>query len=104
MEPSKGRESFGKLPLAMAGIKTVPRGLSSYPFVERLAGDLRRECLDRALFWKTADLQNKLLDFEVHPKHHPTRAAREGRPPDDESTQPVADLQSYRSGYTPAQG
>jgi len=35
----------------------------SHPFVERLIGTVRRECLDRTLFWTTADLI-KLLDFK----------------------------------------
>ena len=29
----------------------------SHPFVERLIGTLRRECLDRTLFWTTTDLE-----------------------------------------------
>ena len=31
-------------------IKTVPYVPLSYPFVERLIGTIRRECLDRTLF------------------------------------------------------
>jgi hypothetical protein len=33
-------------------------------FVERLVGTLRRECLDRTLFWTTTDLEAKLLAFQ----------------------------------------
>jgi hypothetical protein len=33
--------------------------------VERLIGTLRREYLDHMLFWTTADLENKLLDFRT---------------------------------------
>jgi len=44
-------------------IKTVPYVPLSHPFVERLIGTIRRECLDRTLFWTTADLEMKLLDF-----------------------------------------
>jgi Integrase core domain len=33
-------------------------------YVERLIGTSRRECLDRTLFWTTADLEMKLLDFQ----------------------------------------
>ena len=36
----------------------------SHPFVERLIGMIRRECLDRTLFWTAADLERKLLDFQ----------------------------------------
>ena len=36
----------------------------SHPFVECLIGTIRRECLDRTLFWTAADLEMKLLDFQ----------------------------------------
>jgi hypothetical protein len=36
----------------------------SHPFVERLIGAIRREYLDRTLFWTTGDLEMKLLDFQ----------------------------------------
>jgi hypothetical protein len=39
---------------------------SSHSFVERLIGTIRREYLDRTLFWTTADLENKLLDFQTY--------------------------------------
>jgi len=45
-------------------IKTVPYAPLSHPYVERLIGTIRRECLDRTLFWTTADLDVKLLDFQ----------------------------------------
>jgi putative transposase len=64
--------------LEVAEIKTVPYVPWSHPFVERLIGTLRRECLDRTLFWTTADLENKLLDFKAYFNHHRTHNAREG--------------------------
>jgi transposase InsO family protein len=82
--------------LEMTEIKTVPYVPLSHPFVERLVGTLRRECLDRTLFWTTADLESKLLDFKTYFNHHRTHNARAGRPPDDVPTRPVANLQSYR--------
>ena len=42
--------------LEVTEVKTVPYVPLSHPFVERLVGTLRRECLDRALFWTTTDL------------------------------------------------
>jgi hypothetical protein len=36
-------------------IKTVPYVPRSHPVVERLIGTVRRECLDRLLFWTAAD-------------------------------------------------
>ena len=53
----------------------------SHPFVERLIGTLRRECLDRPLFWTTADLEGKLLDFQHYYNEHRTHAGRKGHPP-----------------------
>ena len=72
--------------LEVQSIKTVPYVPLSHPFVERLIGSLRRECLDRTLFWTTADLENKLLDCTTYFNQHRTHAAREGRPPDKRPT------------------
>jgi hypothetical protein len=55
-------------------IKTVPYGPLSHPFLERLIGTLRRECLDRTLFWTTTDLEAKLLDFQLYYNEHRTHA------------------------------
>ena len=52
-----------------------------HPFVEWLIGTLRRECLDRTLFWTTTDLEAKLLDFQHYYNEHPTHAGRKGHPP-----------------------
>ena len=46
-------------------IKTVPYAPLSHPFVERLIGTIRRECLDRTLVWTAADLATKLLEFQL---------------------------------------
>src|SRR4051812_43650236 len=37
--------------LGVAEIKTVPYDPLSHPFIERLIGTLRRECLDQSIFW-----------------------------------------------------
>jgi len=50
--------------------------LVSHPFVERLIGTVRRECLDRTLFWTTTDLEAKLLDFQHYYNEHRTHAGR----------------------------
>ena len=39
-------------------IKTVPHVPLSHPFVERLIGTMRRECLDHVLCWNAGDLEN----------------------------------------------
>jgi putative transposase len=50
--------------LEVTEIKTVPYVPLSHPFVERLIGTVRREYLDRVLFWTTADLETNLFDFQ----------------------------------------
>jgi hypothetical protein len=62
-------------------IKTVPYVPLSHPFVERLVGTLKRECLDRTVFW-TADLEAKLREFQKYFNEHRTHAGLEGRLPD----------------------
>jgi len=46
------------------GAPFVPFVPLSHPFVERLLGTLRRECIDCTLLWTTTDLEVKLLDFQ----------------------------------------
>jgi transposase InsO family protein len=44
-------------------IKSVPYVPTSHPFIERLIGTVRREYLDRVLFWNSVDLTRKLNAF-----------------------------------------
>ena len=84
--------------LDVAEIKTVPYVPLSHPFVERLIGTIRREYLDRIMFWARSDLENKLLDFRDYYNNHRTHASLEGRTPDRKSNAslPFADLHSFR--------
>ena len=84
--------------LDVTDIKTVPYVPLSHPFVERLIGTIRREYLDRTLFWTTADLENKLLDFRRYFNDHRSHTALEGQTPDQDAPipRPVANLHSYR--------
>jgi putative transposase len=82
--------------LEVTEIKTVPYVPLSHPFVERLIGTIRREYLDHMLFWTTADLENKLLDFRTYFNNHRTHTSREGRTPDTPVPQPIANLCSFR--------
>ncbi len=56
----------------MTEIKTVPYVPLSQPFAERLIGTIRREYLDRNLFWSAIDLERKLLDFQNYYNAHRT--------------------------------
>jgi hypothetical protein len=46
-------------------IKTIPFVPPSHPFVERLIGTVRREYLDRTLFWNRGDLERKLDNYQA---------------------------------------
>ena len=82
--------------LEVLEIKTVPYVPLSHPFVERLVGTLRRECLDRTLFWTTADLEAKLREFQKYFNEHRAHAGLEGRLPDSgRPTSPIS-FASYR--------
>jgi len=77
-------------------IKSIPYVPLSHPFVERLTGTLRREYLDHILFWTTADLENKLLDFRTYFNNYRTYTSLGGRTPDTTVSRPVANLGSFR--------
>ena len=84
--------------LEVTEIKTVPGVPLSHPFVERLIGTLRRECLDRTLFWTTADLEGKLLDFQNYYNGYRAHAGLQGRLPEPGIARPASpiDFGSYR--------
>jgi len=79
-------------------IKTVPYVPRSHPVVERLIGTVRRECLDRLLFWTAADLERKLVEFQQYYNEHRTHAGRAGQPPAPslDTTDARASLRGYR--------
>jgi len=84
--------------LEVTEIKTVPYVPLSHPFVERLIGTIRREYLDRTLFWTTVDLEAKLTEFQHYYHAHRTHAGLEGRLPEpgsDGSKSPI-DFDSYQ--------
>jgi putative transposase len=83
--------------LEVTEIKTVPHVPLSHPFAERLIGTVRREFLDRTLFWTTADLETKLIEFRHYYNAHRTHAGLEGRLPEPLAGASVrVDLALYR--------
>jgi len=84
--------------LDVTEIKTVPYVPLSHPFVERLIGTIRRDCLDRTLFWTAADLEAKLHDFQRYYNGHRAHAGLDGRPPAPSADQGcgLANIRSYR--------
>ena len=79
-------------------IKTVPYVPLSHPFVERLIGTIRRECLDRTLFWTAADLDVKLRDFQCYFNGHRTHAGLGGLTPEPRTGEDSAraNVSTYR--------
>lgn len=67
--------------LDVTEIKTIPYVPLSHPFIERLIGTVRRECLDRTLFWNERDLERKLLDFKNYYNRYRTHDALDGVTP-----------------------
>ncbi len=81
--------------LCVSEVKSVPYVPMSHPFVERLIGTLRRECLDRILFWSAPDLEQKLFEFQDFYNAHRAHASLEGRTPVPQRKD-VATLNRYR--------
>ena len=81
--------------LEVMEIKTVPYVPLSHPFVERLVGTLRRECLDRTLFWTAADLEAKLQEFQRYFNEYRTHAGLEGQLPDSGGAPSPISFASY---------
>src|SRR5262249_15578204 len=82
--------------LGVREIKTVPYVPWSPPFIERLIGTIRRECLDRLLFWTTTDLELKLSDFKDDYNGHRSHAALGGQTPIETAESKGAELKAYR--------
>ena len=67
--------------LQVTEVKSVPYVPLSHPFVERLIGTLRRECVDQLLFWSASDLADKLVAFQDFYNAHRAHASLDGRTP-----------------------
>src|SRR5262249_14458171 len=75
---------------------TVPYIPWSHPFIERLIGTIRRECLDQLLFWTATDLETKLMAFRDYYNRHRTHAGLKGETPIETMESKGANLKSYR--------
>jgi putative transposase len=81
--------------LDVVEIKTVPFVPWSHPFIERLIGTIRRECLDRTLFWTTADLEAKLQNYQHYYNQHRTHNGLDGLTPVSNGTTSPLNFASY---------
>ena len=52
--------------LEITEIKTVPRVPVSHPFIERLIGTIRREYLDRILFWTQMEGNSPIVAEQIN--------------------------------------
>jgi hypothetical protein len=76
----------------LSQVRSAITGKNRFPVTIRQI----HEYLDHMLFWTSADLENKLLDFRTYFNHHRTHHSREGRTPDMPVSQSVANLRSFR--------
>ena len=67
--------------LEIEEIKTVPYVPILHPFIERLIGTIRRECLDRLLFWNENDLQKKINEFQIYYNRYRCHSTLESHTP-----------------------
>jgi len=72
---------------------TVP---PSHPFIERLIGTIRRECLDRLFSWTASDLAQKLTAFQETTTDIETDSALNGRTPTEMPASKGIEFKSYR--------
>src|SRR6185436_4131143 len=82
--------------LGVTEIKTVPYVPISHPFIERLIGTIRRECLNHSLFWTAADLDLKLSAFKDYYNRYRVHAALKGQTPIESKVSNRVDLKFYR--------
>ena len=85
--------------LEIEELKSLPYIPLSHPFVERLIGSVRRECLDQTLFWTATDLQQKLDGYKDYYNHARPHQGINGLIPAhkaDNLAKPPASLTQYR--------
>jgi hypothetical protein len=79
--------------------EAIPCTPRSHAFVERLIGTIRREFLDRTLFWGQEDLERKLEAYRAYYNQHRCHTGLAGLTPAQRSgtpSPPTARLDSYR--------
>lgn len=80
-------------------IKTIPGTPRSHAFVERLIGTIRREFLDRTLFWGQGGLERKLEGYQEYYNRYRCHTGLAGLTPAQRSgarSPPTTRLDSYR--------
>jgi putative transposase len=67
--------------LGIEEVRIAPHSPWQNPFVERLIGSIRRECLDRVLLWNEAHLKRILTSYFDYYHHSRTHRALDGNAP-----------------------
>jgi putative transposase len=62
-------------------IKAIPCTPRSHAFVERLIGTVRREYIDRILFWNQSELERKLENYKANYNLHRCHSGLAGATP-----------------------
>src|ERR1700730_7763655 len=78
-------------------IKAIPCTPRSHAFVERLVGTVRREYLDRTLFWNQSDLERKLENYKAYHNQHRCHSGLAGATPAQRSGVPPPSLAKLES-------
>jgi hypothetical protein len=78
-----GGAGFDRIRLPNTNPKKEPTAVKkTYQIVTRAAKQSAAEWLDQTLFWTTADLEAKLIDFQHFYNAHRTHAGLDGRLPE----------------------
>ncbi|MFQ5561067.1 MAG: integrase core domain-containing protein [Nitrospinota bacterium] len=87
--------------LEIEEIKSVPGVPTSHPFIERTIGTIRREYLDRLLFFNEHDLKTKMERFKIYFNETRAHSSLEMKTPESKAVEEkkdkkVVSLNSYR--------
>lgn len=90
--------------LEIAELKSVPGTPTSHPFIERVIGTTRRECLDQLVFFNKLDLQRKLDHFQVYYNEDRIHSSLDLKTPskmatENSSSKGIALIEEYRWNF-----
>lgn len=87
--------------LGLTDVRTAPRSPWQNPYVERLIGSLRRECLDHVIVFNERHLQRALRTYVDYYHHSRTHLALDKDAPE---SRPIAAIDAGRMVALPAVG
>ena len=75
--------------LGMQEVITAPRCPWQNPYVERLIGSIRRECLDHVIVWNQRSLRRILQSYFAYYQHSRTHLALDQDTPEPRAVEPA---------------